>query len=237
MSGLRLREAQEVLGELLLGHRSPRGLGVGRAFVHRVDADGAVGPAGTPAKGGARRATGPPRARREDAPQPPSATRTRRPVRRSNQSSRRGSNASRARRAGRRVERGVAARHEARAGALRRSPTSPSPSARRATRRASGPGPASPRATRRSLAARARRPRCRPAARAPLGATRFTGGVPTKRATNAVSGAPFNLARRAHLLERAVAQDGDAIRERHRLSLVVRHVDEGRPELFMKPRR
>ena len=76
---------------------------------------------------------------------------------------------------------------------------------------------------------RSRRPR-------PCASTRFIGGEPTNAATNRFAGLVEQLLRRVDLLEEAVAQDGDAVAQGHRLDLVVRDVDGGGPQALVQAR-
>ena len=54
--------------------------------------------------------------------------------------------------------------------------------------------------------------------------------APTNSATKRLSGSEIDVARRAHLGDRAVAHHHDAVAERHGLGLVVGDVDRGDPE-------
>ena len=58
----------------------------------------------------------------------------------------------------------------------------------------------------------------------------FIGGLPMKRATKRLAGPLVDRLRFAHLLQAAVADDGDAVGHGHRLDLVVGDVDEGGAE-------
>ena len=60
-------------------------------------------------------------------------------------------------------------------------------------------------------------------------------GMPKKPATNCVAGSIVDLERSAELLDPPLAHDDDAVGHRHRLGLVVRHVDEGRLQPLVQP--
>ena len=58
--------------------------------------------------------------------------------------------------------------------------------------------------------------------------SRLIGGSPNSRAMRVVARRVVDFARRRDLAEGAVHQHGDAVAERHRLLVVLRHIDDGR---------
>ena len=66
--------------------------------------------------------------------------------------------------------------------------------------------------------------------------TRFIDGEPMNAATNRFGRVVEEVLRRVDLLQQAVAHHGDALAERHRLDLVMRHVDGRHAEALVQPR-
>ena len=65
--------------------------------------------------------------------------------------------------------------------------------------------------------------------------SRFIAGEPMKSATKRLDGRIVDLVGRADLLQLAILQHRDLGRERHRLDLVVRDIDDRRAGLLMQP--
>ena len=63
----------------------------------------------------------------------------------------------------------------------------------------------------------------------------FIAGEPMKRGDERVGGMLVQLLGRPELLQLALVHDGDAVAHRHRLDLVVRHVDGRRAEALLQP--